>query len=106
MDIAVVGAASWLRLNAAHDTIEAARVALGAVAPTPVAAEEVSRWLVGKPANEATYAAAADIARQAARPISDKRGTTEYRRHLAGVLVQRTLAIAAERARGPQVKIH
>ncbi len=106
MDIAVVGAASWLRLNVAQDTIEAARVALGAVAPKPLPADEVSKWLVGKPANEATFAAAADVARQAARPISDKRGTADYRRHLAGVLVQRTLAIATQRACGKQVKIH
>ncbi len=100
MDIAVVGAASWVRLNAAGDTIEHARVALAAVAPTPLSLGAVSDWLAGKPATPETFAAAGELARQAARPISDKRGTAEYRKHLAGVLTQRTLAIATERARG------
>ena len=100
MDIAVAGAASWLKLAKAGDTIERARIALAAVAPTPVLADEASQWLAGKPATAETFAAAADQARAAARPISDKRGTAEYRRHLVGVLVKRTLSIALERARG------
>ncbi|MGD9723118.1 MAG: xanthine dehydrogenase family protein subunit M [Pirellulales bacterium] len=100
MDIAVVGAASWVQLNKSGDTIEKARVALAAVAPVPLAAQAVGEFLAGEPATEATFAAAADLARQAARPIADKRGTSEYRRHLAGVLTQRTLALAVERATG------
>ena len=100
MDIAVVGAASWVQLNGAGDTIEAARVALAAVAPTPLALDEASKWLAGKPATDATFAKAAEMATAAARPISDKRGTDEYRKHLAGVLTARTLAIAVERVRG------
>ncbi len=100
MDIAVVGAASWARLNAKGDTIEEARVALAAVAPTPLALNDAAKWLAGKPATEATFAKAGEMGTAAARPISDKRGTVEYRKHLAGVLVKRTLAIAVERARG------
>jgi carbon-monoxide dehydrogenase medium subunit len=100
MDIAVVGAASWVQLNQAGDTIEQARLALAAVAPTPLFVKDLSEWLRGKPATTETFAAAAEQARQAARPIADKRGTSEYRRHLAGVLAQRTLAIAVDRANG------
>jgi carbon-monoxide dehydrogenase medium subunit len=100
MDIAVVGAASWVQLNAAGDTIEAARIALAAVAPTPIELADAASWLAGKPANEATLAGAAEMAAAAAKPINDKRGTVDYRKHLAGVLAQRTLAIAIERARG------
>jgi carbon-monoxide dehydrogenase medium subunit len=99
MDIAVAGAASWVRLNDARDTIEEARIALCAVAPTPVVAEEASQSLAGQPATEGSYIKAGELARQVATPISDMRGTDEYRRHLVGVLVKRTLATAAERAK-------
>jgi carbon-monoxide dehydrogenase medium subunit len=100
MDIAVVGAASWVRLNAAGDTIEEARIGLCAVAPTPKFAVEASQWLAGQPANEATYAQAGELAKKVASPISDMRGTAEYRLHLVGVLTKRTLADAVERAKG------
>jgi carbon-monoxide dehydrogenase medium subunit len=100
MDIAVVGAASWARLNESGDRIEEARIALAAVAPTPVFAEEASQWLSGQPATDQTFAQAGELAKKAARPISDKRGPEEYRRHLVGVLVKRTLALAVERAIG------
>ncbi|MGC8642140.1 MAG: FAD binding domain-containing protein [Isosphaeraceae bacterium] len=100
MDIAVVGAASWVRLSADFKTIELARVALGAVAPTPLFAEEASTWLAGKPANEKTFTQAGEVARTIARPIFDMRGTVEFRVQLVGVLVGRTLARAVERARG------
>jgi CO/xanthine dehydrogenase FAD-binding subunit len=100
MDIAVVGAASWVQLNAAGDTIEQARVGLAAVAPTPKFAVEASQWLAGKPAMEATFVQAGELAKKVATPISDMRGTVEFRSHLVGVLTRRTLAKAVERARG------
>jgi carbon-monoxide dehydrogenase medium subunit len=99
MDIAVVGCGAWLQLDAAGKTIERARIGLGAVAPTPLFAADASNWLAGKPATEETFAQAGEMARQVARPISDMRGTAEYRVHLVGVLVKRTLAMAAERAK-------
>lgn len=99
MDIAVVGVGAWLRLSASGEQIEAARLALAAVAPTPLAATEAAGFLVGKPATSETFTEAGHIARQVARPISDMRGPAEYRVHLVGVLVQRALANAAERAR-------
>jgi len=99
MDIAVVGAGSRVQLNAAGDTIEFARIGLGAVAPTPKFAQEASEWLAGKPATEATFAQAGELAKKVATPISDMRGTAEYRTHLVGVLVKRTLLRATERAK-------
>lgn len=99
MDIAVVGAASWLQLDAGGENIEQARVALGAVAPTPVFAQQASEFLAGKPATDETFVAAGELAKEVATPISDMRGTAEYRTHLVGVLTKRTLAIAARRAR-------
>jgi carbon-monoxide dehydrogenase medium subunit len=99
MDIAVVGAASWVKLASGRKTIEQARIGLCAIAPTPKFAEEASRFLAGKPATEETFAAAGELAKKVASPISDMRGTAEYRRHLVGVLTKRTLAAALERAK-------
>jgi xanthine dehydrogenase FAD-binding subunit len=98
MDIAVVGVASWVRLAEDGKTIAEARVAIGAVAPTPRLAAEASRWLAGKPSTEETFARAGELAREAASPINDMRGTEEFRVHLVGVLTRRTLARAVERA--------
>ena len=99
MDIAVAGAASWVQLDESGEKIEAARIALAAIDPTPVIAEAAVDFLSGQPATAETFEKAGELARQAARPIDDMRGTTEYRVHLAGVLTKRTLAIAVERAR-------
>lgn len=97
MDIAVVGVGAAVTLNG--DTCTAARISLGAVAPTPLFAKEASASLVGKPLNASTIAAAAALAQQVAVPITDMRGTAEYRKHLVGVLTRRVLTTAAERAR-------
>jgi carbon-monoxide dehydrogenase medium subunit len=99
MDIAVVGAAAWLRLDSSGKQVDAARIALGAVAATPLFAAEASAAIVGKPANEPTWNEAAELAKKIARPISDMRGPAEYRVHLVGVLVQRALEKADQRAR-------
>jgi carbon-monoxide dehydrogenase medium subunit len=101
MDIAVAGAGSWIQLAGDGKTIERARIGLCAIAPTPKFAEEASNWLAGKSAAEDTFAHAGDLARKVAAPITDMRGTIEYRIHLVGVLVKRTLMKAAERAKSP-----
>ena len=98
MDIAVVGVGCWLRLNATGEGIEAARIALGAVAPTAKLAHEAGTFLVGNSPSPDNFFQAGELAKTAASPISDKRGTAEYRLHLIGVLVKRTLALALERA--------
>jgi len=97
MDIAVVGAGVSLVLDAAG-TCTAARVAIGAVAPTVVLVEAAGAALVGTRLDEAALDAAAQAVRDACRPIDDKRGTAEYRTAMAGVLVKRTARIALERA--------
>jgi carbon-monoxide dehydrogenase medium subunit len=98
MDIAVAGAGSWIKLSADGTKIEQARIGLCAVAPTPRFAAEASAWLAGKPATTESFAQAGELAKKVASPITDMRGTAEYRTHLVGVLVKRTLAKAAERA--------
>jgi carbon-monoxide dehydrogenase medium subunit len=102
MDIAVAGAGAWLQLSADHARILDARIALSAVAPTPLVAVGAAAALGGQPPTEATFAQAAQLARHAARPISDARGTAAQRRHLVGVLVLRALRRAAQRARGAE----
>ena len=97
MDIAVAGAGASVVLDG--DTVTACRVALASVAPTPVLAEEAGAALVGTSASDEAIAAAAEAARAAAKPISDMRGTAEYRTHLVGVLTTRALRNAIQRAK-------
>jgi len=99
MDIAVVGAGVSLTLDQAGTCI-AARVALGAVAPTAILVPEASTALVGTKLDDAALDALAAAVRAACRPIDDKRGTAEYRTAMAGVLAKRMVLIAAARARG------
>lgn len=100
MDIAVAGAAAWVRLAPDGATIAEARIALSAVAPTPLFVRSAGDSLLGQAPSEDALATAARLAQEAARPITDVRGTTVQRRHLVGVLVQRALHGALSRARG------
>ena len=102
MDIAVVGCAVNLRLDG--DTIVEARVALGAVAPTVLLVEACAQAIVGTRLDEAALDALAGAARAAAKPISDKRGTAEFRTHVAGVLARRVAVTAYNRAKGNRAK--
>ena len=97
MDIAVVNAATQLRFDG--DTVSWARVSIGATAPTPLLVPEAAAALVGRPLSDDTIAAAAAASKAAARPIDDMRGSIKQRKHLAAVYTQRTIAIAADRAR-------
>jgi carbon-monoxide dehydrogenase medium subunit len=99
MDIAVAGAGSWVQLSTDGKNVDKCRIGVGAVAPTPRFADEASAWLAGKPATEESFAQAGELSKKVASPITDMRGTAEYRMHLVGVLVKRTLLKAAQRAR-------
>ena len=99
MDISVVGAAVWVHLDDEGSSFVSGRVALAAVAPTPLAVPGVESILAGQPARHDTFAKAAAMAQEAAQPITDMRGTAEYRRQIVGVLVRRALEMAVERAR-------
>lgn len=100
MDIAVVGVGASVQLDASGDTVISARLALGAVAPTPLFAELASRELHGKTPSESLYQRVAELAQAMIAPISDLRGTREYRIHATGVLVKRVLEFTVARARG------
>ena len=96
LDIAVVGVASQLTLS--DGVCSKARISLGAVAPTPLRAREAEAALEGQEVTPDLIERTAELAVQAARPISDQRGSAEFRRHLVRVLTRRTLTTALERA--------
>jgi CO/xanthine dehydrogenase FAD-binding subunit len=99
MDIAVVGVGASVTLDDAKQKIVSARIALGAVAPTPLFVEEAGSFLAGKEITQENIQEATEIAQTAARPISDLRGTADYRKHLCAVLTRRALEKAIGRAR-------
>lgn len=97
LDIAVVGVASQLTLS--DGVCAKARIALAAVAPIPVRATAAEQALEGQAVTPPLIERAAQLAVESARPISDQRGSLEFRRHLVRVLTRRTLTTALERAR-------
>lgn len=98
MDIAVAGVGASVTIEDGKFT--SARVSLASVAPTPLLVEEAGEALVGQPVSEGAIQKAADLAKAAAKPISDMRGTADYRKHLCDVLTRRALTTAVERAQG------
>jgi aerobic carbon-monoxide dehydrogenase medium subunit len=96
LDIAVVGVASQLTL--ANGVCTKARIALAAVAPVPLRATAAEQALQGQAVTHDLIKRAADLAVEAARPISDQRGSADFRRHLVRVLTRRTLTTALARA--------
>lgn len=99
MDIAVVGAGASVILDDDKQRIVSARIALGAVAPTPLFAEEASELLSDREITDDAIGEAAQAAQAIARPISDMRGTAEQRTHLVGVLTRRALNGAIQRVK-------
>ena len=98
MDIAVAGVGASVTIEDGKFT--SARVSLASVAPTPLLVEEAGEALVGQTVSEGAIQKAADLAKAAAKPISDMRGTADYRKHLCDVLTRRALNTAVERAQG------
>jgi carbon-monoxide dehydrogenase medium subunit len=91
MDIAVAGAGAWISLDA-QGAIAAARVVLASVAPTPIRAASAEQRLIGERPTRALLEEAGRLAAGDARPISDTRGSADYRRSLVAVLTARALA--------------
>ncbi len=96
MDIAVAGCGVSLTMDNGECT--AARVAIGAVAPTPLLVPAAGDALVGTRVDDAALQAAGEACTAASSPITDKRGTAEYRRKVVAVLCRRAAAIARDRA--------
>jgi carbon-monoxide dehydrogenase medium subunit len=90
MDIAIAGAGVWIALDG-DGAIAAARIVLASVAPTPIRASSAEQHLVGERPTAALLEEAGRLASRDARPISDTRGSADYRRTLAAVLTARAL---------------
>ena len=101
MDIAIANSAASVELDDAGKVVSA-RIAVGAVAPTPRMAQAAADGMVGKEANDATIEEAAEAAKAVASPINDMRGTVKQRVHLVGVLTKRALRTAVARAKGDE----
>lgn len=99
MNIAVASAAAALVMGS-DGRIAQARVAFGSVAPTAVRSASAEQALIAGSPTEETFARAAGAAMADIHPISDVRGSADYRRHSAGVLLRRALKLAAQRAEG------
>jgi CO/xanthine dehydrogenase FAD-binding subunit len=96
MDIAVAGVG--VRVSVENGICTDARVAIGAVAPTALLVPGAADALIGRSLDEAALAAAGQACKDSASPISDKRGTAEYRQKVVAVLCKRAIAIAHKRA--------
>ena len=96
MDIAVVGVGSLLTLEPGTRRCTRARIALASVAPTPVRATAAEGVLEGQEVTEELIGQAAERAVEACNPISDVRGSAEYRKELTKVLTRRTLGLCME----------
>ncbi len=97
MDIAVASAGVRIQLSADRSRIEGARIALGAVAATPIMVPAAAAAIVGKAPTAATFALAGAAAADAAKPIDDMRGGIAQRKQLAHVLTVRALEGALAR---------
>ena len=100
MDISAVGVASVVSLNA-DGTCASARIALGAVAPTPVRAYGAEGRLVSQTLDAANIAEAGRLAAQSCNPIADVRSGADYRREMVRVLTERTLTHAVATVGNP-----
>ena len=100
MDIALVNCAVFMSLASKREVVSDVRIALGAVAPTPIRARPAETLLIGKIADQDAIEKAAELAADSVSPINDVRSSASYRRQMARVLTRRALEEALNRARG------
>jgi aerobic carbon-monoxide dehydrogenase medium subunit len=90
MDIAIAGAAAWLRIDA-MGVIAEARIVLASVGPGPIRAASAEHRMLGERPTPGLFEAVGRLAANDARPISDTRASADYRRSLVAVLTARAL---------------
>lgn len=96
----ILGCAVWVKLNAAMTAYEDVRISIAPVAPTPVLAVDAADALRGQPTSDEAIEKAVEAAHQSLKPRTSKyRATGEYRQHMIGTLLRKTLPLAVERAR-------
>ncbi len=94
--LSVVGAAAYLEMDG--KTCSDARVAFGSVAETPIRAAAVEGIIKGKELTPGLLEEAGEASKETVNPITDVRGTAEYRRDMCAVLLRRALKRSLERA--------
>ncbi|MBI4965816.1 MAG: xanthine dehydrogenase family protein subunit M [Desulfomonile tiedjei] len=99
LEISMVNVATWLTLESPDGPITNVRIALGAVAPTPVRAFAAEQLLIGEKPSEELFQKAGEVGVGMCSPITDHRGTMEYRCMMIEVLTKRALGMALEKAR-------
>lgn len=99
VDLAIVGVAAFIRVEPKKGSCAEARIALGAVAPTPIRAKEAEAILQGKQPSDKLIEQAAQLAAGVACCITDVRGSEGYRTEMVGVLTRRAIKEAWEKAR-------
>ncbi len=95
----MVNVAAMVTLQSGDGVITDARIALGAVGPTPVRAYGAEQMLIGEQPTEAVFQKAGEVGVGLCSPITDHRGTMEYRCMMIEVLTRRALRMAVEQAR-------
>lgn len=95
--VAVAAIAASVQLDS-DGSIADAHIAFGAVSPTPRLAVGTREALIGRAASAQALAQASDAAMAECEPISDVRGSSEFRREIVGVLTRRALRTALKRA--------
>ena len=98
MTISITTAAAAIELNS-NNTISATRIALGAVAPTPIRCKAAEGLLIGRKPGKETWKLALEAALKEIAPIDDVRASADYRRKTTGVLLERALQSASEMAK-------
>jgi carbon-monoxide dehydrogenase medium subunit len=89
MDLPIVGVGVLVRTS--NETFKEVKIALGAVAPTPIRAKKAERFLSGKTIDDDTIRKAAEEAANESKPITDMRATREYRLGLVKELTYRAI---------------
>jgi len=97
-DFALAAIAVTLTLESGK--VGEARIAMMGVGETPLRASEAEAMLAGQAVDEALAAEAAEAVRSTVEPMSDLHASSEYRRHLIGVLAKRAVLRAWDRANG------
>jgi len=103
LTLSIVNVAAGLAMDGQQ--VSQARIALGAVAPTPIRAYKAEQLLQGRKMAPELFAEAAAVAATEISPISDLRASADYRRKISVVLVRRALEIALARQKKTQTEV-
>jgi len=104
MDLALVGVAAYVCVDADNKTCKEVRIALGAVAPTPIRAPMAEKLLTGKEVNETSAEEAGKVAGTVCSPITDLRASLGYRCDMVEVLTKRAVMEAFARIKNGTTK--